>query len=397
MPLMANMVEGGKTPILSAPELAGARLPARHLPRRRPCARSPATAAGVFYASLWSATAPPRRSATACSTSRAINALDRHRRMLLARGKRYEDAEAADDDRSRHAGRAEGPARADRRRDGRDAVTAPRSTRSSPRRTTPATASTMRRPATRWCRASTGLPIFVGAMAFAVKAVIDKAAREGELADGDIYIFNDPYDGGTHLSDFRWCGRSSATAGCSAGSPRSATGTTSAATCPGNYNPVATECLQEGVLIPPVKLFARGRAAARHRRHPHRQFARCRSPIYGDLNGQINALDLGERRLARLLDEYGDGDGRRGARCELRRARGAADARATSRRCRTAPISFEDYLDNDGIVDEPLTIALDLTIAGDADDARFLALRRRPAPARSTSRARPRSPAAMSR
>jgi N-methylhydantoinase B len=48
-----------------------------------------------------------------------------------------------------------------------------------------------------------GLPIFVGAMAFAVKAVIDKVARDGGLAPGDTYIFNDPYDGGTHLNDFR--------------------------------------------------------------------------------------------------------------------------------------------------------------------------------------------------
>ena len=48
-----------------------------------------------------------------------------------------------------------------------------------------------------------GLPIFVGVMAFAVKAVIDKVDREGGLAEGDVFIFNDPYDGGTHLSDFR--------------------------------------------------------------------------------------------------------------------------------------------------------------------------------------------------
>ena len=48
-----------------------------------------------------------------------------------------------------------------------------------------------------------GLPIFVGVMAFAVKAVIDKAARDGDLADGDVYIFNDAHIGGTHLSDMR--------------------------------------------------------------------------------------------------------------------------------------------------------------------------------------------------
>ena len=48
-----------------------------------------------------------------------------------------------------------------------------------------------------------GLPIFVGVMAFAVKAVIDKVKKDGGLQEGDVFIFNDPYDGGTHLSDFR--------------------------------------------------------------------------------------------------------------------------------------------------------------------------------------------------
>ena len=48
-----------------------------------------------------------------------------------------------------------------------------------------------------------GLPIFVGAMAFAVKLVIDRAASGGGLKSGDTYISNDPYQGGTHLSDFK--------------------------------------------------------------------------------------------------------------------------------------------------------------------------------------------------
>src|SRR6202022_5123240 len=54
---------------------------------------------------------------------------------------------------------------------------------------------------------TTGLPIFVGAMAFAVKAVIDKVARDAasgrdDLQPGDTFLFNDPYEGGTHLNDF---------------------------------------------------------------------------------------------------------------------------------------------------------------------------------------------------
>jgi len=47
-----------------------------------------------------------------------------------------------------------------------------------------------------------GLPVFVGTMAFAVRAVIEKT-RQAPAADGDIYLFNDAYDGGTHFNRFQ--------------------------------------------------------------------------------------------------------------------------------------------------------------------------------------------------
>ena len=53
-----------------------------------------------------------------------------------------------------------------------------------------------------------GLPIFVGVMAFAVKAVIEKVARDGNLSDGDVFIFNDPMRGGRICLIFDWSSRS---------------------------------------------------------------------------------------------------------------------------------------------------------------------------------------------
>jgi len=207
-----------------------------------------------------------------------------------------------------------------------------------------------------------GLPIFVGAMSFAVKAVIDKAARDGDLADGDVYLFNDPYDGGTHLSDFKlvrpvfrdgelFCWLASVGHWHDVGG-----------NVPGNYNPVATESFQEGMLIPPVKLYEAGRL---------RQDiidivqANSRLPgsLYGDLNGQVNALDLGLRRLDALLDQYGEAVVSEAI--EQLRARAAALVRGYIAELPDGTYSCDDWLDNDGIVDEPLAIALDLTIAGD--------------------------------
>src|SRR6476661_1703648 len=144
---------------------------------------------------------------------------------------------------------------------------------------------------------TTGLPIFVGAMAFAVKAVIDKVARDGGLAEGDTFLFNDPYDGGTHLNDFRlvrpvfrrgelFCWIASVGHWLDIGG-----------NVPGGFNARATESFQEGVRFPPVKLIAAGRL-----NHDILAILAANSRVprsnEGDLNGQLNALDLGERRLA---------------------------------------------------------------------------------------------------
>ena len=209
---------------------------------------------------------------------------------------------------------------------------------------------------------TSGLPIFVGAMAFAVKAVIDKVGRDGGLEAGDTFIFNDPYEGGTHLNDFRLVrplmrgGRVFAWI-ASVGHWLDIGGAV-----PGNYNPKATESFQEGVRIPPVKL-ARGGTIQQDIVDILAANSRVPQSNWGDLNGQINALDLGERRLHALLDEYGD-DTIASALAALSQ-RAEALMRANIAALPDGTYSYDDFLDNDGVVDRPLRIALDLTIAGD--------------------------------
>ena len=207
-----------------------------------------------------------------------------------------------------------------------------------------------------------GLPIFVGVMAFAVKAVIEKAIVDGDLVDGDVYIFNDPYEGGTHLSDFRlvkpffrngsvYCYLASVGHWHDVGG-----------NVPGNYNPIATESFQEGMLIPPVKLF---KAGVLQQDIVDILQANSRLPVsvFGDLNAQINALDLGNKRLNSLLDQYGD-DTIKSALSELKE-RASKMMRAYISALPDGETIAEDFLDNDGIVDEPLKLNLRLKIEGD--------------------------------
>jgi N-methylhydantoinase B len=210
---------------------------------------------------------------------------------------------------------------------------------------------------------ASGLPIFVGAMAFAVRAVIEKVAREGGLVPGDCFIFNDPTVGGTHLNDFRlvrpvfrdnelFCWIASAGHWLDIGG-----------NVPGGYNPSATESFQEGVCIPPVKLL---RAGVMNTDLLAILAANSRVPDsnWGDLNAQIGALDLGEVRLHGLLDEYGEAT--IAAAFEIFSNRAEAVMRAAIKKLPDGTYSFDDVLDNDGITDATLTIALDLTIEGDA-------------------------------
>jgi len=208
-----------------------------------------------------------------------------------------------------------------------------------------------------------GLPIFVGVMAFAVKTVIDKAARDGDLADGDVWIFNDAHLGGTHLSDMRlvrpffhdgqvFCWLASVGHWHDVGGA-----------VPGNYNPRATEVFQEAFVLPPVKLMRAGvlqqdvvDILLRNTRLP--------ASAQGDLNGQINALDLGVRRLSALLAEYGAGTVR--AALDALSDRAEALARAEIAGLPDGEWTAQDWLDNDGITDTALPIRVRLAIAGEA-------------------------------
>jgi N-methylhydantoinase B len=207
-----------------------------------------------------------------------------------------------------------------------------------------------------------GLPIFVGVMSFAVQAVIEKAAKDGDLADGDIFIFNDAHIGGTHLSDMRlvrpyyrdgelFCYLASVGHWHDVGGA-----------VPGNYNPAATDVFQEAFVLPPVRL-ARASVVNQDIIDILMRNTRLPQSAMGDLNGQLGALDLGIRRMDELLDEYG-GETVASALDALGH-RAEALMRSELLELPDGRWEAEDFLDNDGIVDAPLSIKVALEIAGD--------------------------------
>ena len=203
-------------------------------------------------------------------------------------------------------------------------------------------------------------PVFVGSMAFSVKAVIERFGPA--FADGDMFLLNDPYLGGTHLNDVKvvrplfvdgelFCWLASAGHWIDVGGA-----------IPGNLNPRAVDSFQEGSLIPPVRIMDRG---VLRDDVVDLVLAQSRLPMgaRGDLGGQISALDLGARRLQALVADYGLPILRE-VLAELPR-RAAMMTRSFIADLPDGTYSFEDHLDNDGLTDVPLTVALDLTVAGE--------------------------------
>jgi N-methylhydantoinase B len=205
-----------------------------------------------------------------------------------------------------------------------------------------------------------GLPIFVGVMSFAVRAVIDKAGED--IADGDMWVFNDAHIGGTHLSDMRlvrpyfhdgklFCYLASVGHWHDVGGA-----------VPGNYNPRATEVFQEAFVLPPVRLM---RAGVLQQDIVDILLRNTRLPqsAQGDLNGQMNALDLGVRRLDALIAEYGADTVR--AALDALSDRAERLARAEFAALPDGRWEASDFLDNDGISDTPLPIRVAVEIKGE--------------------------------
>ncbi len=210
-----------------------------------------------------------------------------------------------------------------------------------------------------------GLPVFVGTMQFSTRAVIERVRDNGWTTEpGDVFIVNDPYLGGTHLMDVRfvkpffyrgalWCWLANTGHWPDIGGM-----------VPGGFSANATEVEQEGLRLPPVKLFKRG-AMDEEILSIILSNIRIADQRIGDIKAQAAALSVGEKRLSALLDRYG-ADTVDGAIAELR-VRAEQQMRAKIATIPAGTYSGHAIVDSDGVVDEPLHIRVKITKTADND------------------------------
>ncbi len=206
-----------------------------------------------------------------------------------------------------------------------------------------------------------GIPVHISALPVAGAAVRDYFGED--MSEGDLFILNDPYFGGSHLPDITiirpifYEGRL-LFYGVNRAHHSDVGGGTH-----GGYNPGANEIYQEGIRIPPLKLYDKG--------VPRTDLLQMLSAngrqsenFLGDLNAQIGSVMLAAQRIESLLADYGP---------DWLMAVVAEILSATERQVRQFISGWPDgvyygesFVDDDGFASKLVPIRAKVTIAGDS-------------------------------
>ena len=206
------------------------------------------------------------------------------------------------------------------------------------------------------------IPVIGGATPFALRSILNMFGDD--IHDGDVFIHNDPFDGGSHLPDITiarpvfwdgelvfWATNKGHNADVGGGGVV-------------GFHPGAQDVLEEGIRIPAARVVEKGTV-----RHDIWELilsnVRMRALVESVLNCQIGATAIGERRLHGLLEKYGP-DTIAGASDELLEA-SARQVRNEIRQIPDGEYTADALLDNDGIdKDRPYRIGLTVRVDGDS-------------------------------
>jgi N-methylhydantoinase B len=203
-------------------------------------------------------------------------------------------------------------------------------------------------------------PSQIGTIKFTVTWTIEELGLDA-FEEGDVVIHNDPYRGSGHVPEHMvlkpvfWEGELVAFVANVAHMSEIGAKT------PGGLCGDATEIYQEGLLVPPVKIKRRGedvddiwRIILSNHRTPR--------VTLGDFRAMIGSVDMAEKRVHRLIADYG---------LEFLRAASRELQEIAERRMRAelelipdGVYVFEDAIEDDGITDHDYPIKLTLTVAG---------------------------------
>ena len=202
------------------------------------------------------------------------------------------------------------------------------------------------------------IPVHLGSMPLSVQ----NAIRHGRMGPGDVVLLNDPFRGGNHLPDIT----AVAPVYLRGSKPplfyvaNRAHHADVGGKAPGSMPP-SREIFEEGLILPPIRLVRRGRL---NREIMEVILSNVRTPEEreGDLMAQLTSLKIGQRRLEELVNRYGIMELKRQAKLLL-----DYGERLMGKVIKGIPggtHSFQDWLDDDGIGNSPVKIAVTIYIRG---------------------------------
>ncbi len=210
--------------------------------------------------------------------------------------------------------------------------------------------------------ATAGLnPAMLGASLYAAAWIIAEVGAEN-FDEGDVWIHNDPYRGGSHMPEHMMVTPVYVNSAIAAYVGNIAHMAEIGGMSPGSFAATATDIYQEGLRLPPVRLFRQGEPVKdvwRIMLSNHRTPANS----WGDLHAMLGSLRIGERRLRRLFEERGVET----LSTAFGHIQDFADAylREEIRKLPDGVYYGEDTFDDDGIGDQPYTVRLAVIVDGD--------------------------------
>jgi N-methylhydantoinase B len=212
------------------------------------------------------------------------------------------------------------------------------------------------------------MPLHLASMLGLVEVVLDKYGK-GEINPGDMFLSNDPYVGrGSHLPDV------------AIAAPIFADGELAMFACniahhadiggmsPGSMAGGMTEIYQEGLRIPPIRLFANG-ILIQDIMDMILLNVRVPEERLGDYNAQIAANQLALRRCATLIERWGKHKIAEG--CDAIIAAVARRTRMSIGELKDGVYRYEDVVDDDGLSRRNIRIKVAITVRGEAIEFDF--------------------------
>lgn len=201
------------------------------------------------------------------------------------------------------------------------------------------------------------IPLHLGLMPTLVRSTLDEIGRDS-LRPGDVVLTNNPYPGGSHLPDTCvitpvFVGERLVAVVANMAHHVDIGGIT-----PGSMATHATEVFQEGVRIPPLRLYDQGELA---QDVLALLLTNVRTPdkTRGDLMAQVSANMIGIRRVLEIVDDWGAE--RLDAACEALVDYSERRTRAAIAALPDGDGQFTDYLEHNGVCDQRIPISAHVT------------------------------------